>query len=62
VALEQMQGSLMATIVGGDHIASTGSDLDRSVKWYSDLSAMQVVFEGDDDKVRFKVLAHPDSG
>jgi glyoxylase I family protein len=52
----------MATIAGGHHIALTVNDLDHSVKWYSDLLGMQVVFEGDDDTVRFKVLAHPGSG
>jgi glyoxylase I family protein len=62
VALERMTGELMATIEGGHHIALTVSDLDRSVTWYSDLLGMQVVFEGNDDTVRFKVLAHPGSG
>jgi glyoxylase I family protein len=52
----------MATIAGGHHIALTVTDLDHSVKWYSDLLGMQVVFEGDDDTVRFKVLTHPGSG
>ncbi len=52
----------MASIAGGHHIALTVSDLDRSVEWYSDLLGMQVVFEGADDAVRFKVLAHPGSG
>jgi|SRR5215212_637162 len=52
----------MATIAGGHHIALTVNDLDHSVKWYSDLLGMHVVFEGDDDTVRFKVLAHPGSG
>jgi glyoxylase I family protein len=52
----------MASISGGHHIALTVTDLDRSVEWYSDLLGMQVVFEGDDDTVRFKVLAHSDSG
>jgi glyoxylase I family protein len=52
----------MATIAGGHHIALTVSDLDRSVAWYSDLLGMQVVLDGDDETVRFKVLVHPGSG
>jgi glyoxylase I family protein len=52
----------MATIAGGHHIALTVSDLDRSVPWYADLLGMQVVFEGEDETVRFKVLAHAGSG
>lgn len=52
----------MATIAGCHHIALTVSDLDRSVPWYSGLLGMQVVFEGEDQTVRFKVLAHTGSG
>jgi glyoxylase I family protein len=52
----------MASIAGGHHIALTVTDLDRSVEWYSDLLGMHVVFEGADDTVRFKVLAHSGSG
>lgn len=52
----------MPTISGGHHIALTVSDADRSAQWYSDLLGMQVVLQGDDDTVRFRVLAHPDSG
>jgi glyoxylase I family protein len=52
----------MASIAGGHHIALTVTDLDRSVEWYSDLLGMHVAFEGADETVRFKVLAHPDSG
>ncbi len=52
----------MATITGGHHIALTVTDLDRSTAWYCDLLGMGVVFEGEDDTVRFKVLAHSGSG
>jgi catechol 2,3-dioxygenase-like lactoylglutathione lyase family enzyme len=52
----------MATITGGHHIALTVSDADRSADWYADLLGMQVVLKGDDESVRFRVLAHPDSG
>ena len=52
----------MARITGGHHIAFTVSDADASARWYADLLGMQVVIQGDDDTVRFRVLAHPESG
>jgi glyoxylase I family protein len=52
----------MPTITGGHHIALTVRDADRSAQWYADLLGMQVVLKGDDEAVRFRVLAHPDSG
>jgi catechol 2,3-dioxygenase-like lactoylglutathione lyase family enzyme len=52
----------MPTITGGHHIALTVRDADASAKWYGELLGMQVVLEGDDEVVRFRVLAHPDSG
>jgi len=52
----------MPTITGGHHMALTVSDADRSAQWYADLLGMQVVLQGDDDTVRFRVLAHPESG
>ena len=52
----------MATFGGGHHIAFTVTDADRSAAWYADLLGMQIVLQGDDDDVSFRVLAHPDSG
>ncbi|HXY46173.1 MAG TPA: VOC family protein [Acidimicrobiales bacterium] len=52
----------MPTITGGHHVAFTVSDADRSARWYEDLLGMQVVLDGDDETVRFRVLAHPESG
>jgi glyoxylase I family protein len=52
----------MATITGGHHIAFTVRDADASAAWYADLLGMQVVLQGDEDDVRFRVLAHPGSG
>lgn len=52
----------MPTIVGGHHVAFTVRDADRSAEWYGDLLDMKVVMQGDDDSVRFRVLAHPESG
>lgn len=52
----------MATITGGHHVAFTVSDVDRSAQWYCDLLDMNVVFQGEDGTVRFKVLAHAGSG
>ena len=52
----------MAEFSGGHHIALTVRDADASASWYTDLLGMQVVLQGDDDDVRFRVLAHPGSG
>ena len=52
----------MPAIAGAHHVAFTVRDADRSAQWYGDLLGMQVVLKGDDEAVRFRVLAHPDSG
>ena len=52
----------MATITGGHHIAFTVRDADRSAQWYSDLLGMQVALQGEDETVKFRVLAHPGCG
>jgi glyoxylase I family protein len=52
----------MTTIAGAHHVAFTVRDADHSAQWYGDLLGMQVVLQGDDESVRFRVLAHPDSG
>jgi glyoxylase I family protein len=52
----------MSTFVGAHHVALTVRDADRSAQWYGDLLGMTVVMQGDDDTVRFRILAHPDSG
>lgn len=52
----------MPAITGAHHVAFTVRDADRSAQWYGDLRGMQVVLKGDDEAVRFRVLAHPDSG
>ena len=52
----------MASIIGGHHIAFTVRDADRSAAWYADLLGMQVAFQGEDETVKFRVLAHPGSG
>jgi len=49
----------MATITGAHHVALTVTDVERSLRWYQDLLGLQVVMQGDDDTVRFRVLAHP---
>ena len=40
----------------------TVTDADRSAEWYHDLFGMQIVLSGDDDTVKFRVLACPSSG
>lgn len=52
----------MPTIAGGHHVAFTVRDAVRSAEWYGGLLGMQVVLSGEDDDVRFRVLAHPTSG
>jgi glyoxylase I family protein len=52
----------MPTITGGHHIALTVRNADESAAWYCELLGLQVVLEGDDPTVRFRVLADPDSG
>ena len=52
----------MASIVGGHHIALTVRDADRSAAFYGDLLGMQIVMAGEDDTVKFRVLACPRSG
>ena len=38
------------------------TDVERSATWYRDLLGMVDVLGGDDDAVRYRVLAHPESG
>ena len=52
----------MPTITNIHHVAVTVTDVERSAAWYQDLLDMVVVLAGDDDAVRFRVLAHPASG
>jgi glyoxylase I family protein len=52
----------MPTISGAHHVAFTVRDADRSAEWYCNLLGLQKVLEGDDPTVRFRVLAHPQSG
>ena len=52
----------MASITGCHHMALTVSDADRSAEWYSSLLNMPVVLSHDGDDVRFRILAHPESG
>ena len=52
----------MPSITGGHHIAFTVSDADRSARFYENLLGMQVVMQGDEDDVRFRVLMCPSSG
>jgi len=52
----------MPSITGGHHIALTVSDADRSAEWYCSLLNMQVALKGDSEDVKFRVLAHLESG
>src|SRR5262245_17188522 len=52
----------MPSITGAHHVALTVRDADRSAAFYGDLLGMQVVLSGDDETVKFRVLACPSSG
>jgi glyoxylase I family protein len=52
----------MPGITGGHHIALTVSDADQSADWYRALLGMQIVLSGDEESVKFRVLADPQSG
>jgi glyoxylase I family protein len=52
----------MPTIANIHHVAITVTDVERSAAWYADLLDMVVVLAGDEDTVRYRVLAHPPSG
>jgi glyoxylase I family protein len=52
----------MPTFSGAHHVALTVQDVDASAAWYQDLFGMQPLMQADDENVRLRVLAHPDSG
>ncbi len=52
----------MPSITGGHHIALTVTDADRSAEWYSGLLGMSELMAGDDETVKYRVLADPESG
>jgi glyoxylase I family protein len=52
----------MPSITGSHHIALTVSDADRSAEWYTSLLHMKVALSYDGEDVRFRILAHPESG
>jgi glyoxylase I family protein len=52
----------MPTVTGAHHVAFTVRDVDASAAWYQDLFGMQLLLQADDENVRVRVLAHPDSG
>jgi glyoxylase I family protein len=52
----------MATITGAHHIAFTVRNAEASAQWYQDLLGMQVLIAHEDETVKLRVLAHPDSG
>ncbi len=52
----------MPAISGAHHIAMTVTDADRSAEWYGALLGMSVVLSGEDESVKFRVLADPASG
>jgi glyoxylase I family protein len=51
----------MPTVNGAHHVAFTVQDVVASAAWYQDLFGMQLLLQADDENVRVRVLAHPDS-
>jgi glyoxylase I family protein len=49
-------------LTGIHHLALTVTNVERSAAWYSELLGMVTVIGDDTDDVRYRVLAHPDSG
>jgi catechol 2,3-dioxygenase-like lactoylglutathione lyase family enzyme len=49
-------------LTGIHHLALTVTDVERSAAWYRELLGMVQVIGDDTDDVRYRVLAHPDSG
>jgi glyoxylase I family protein len=49
-------------LTGIHHLALTVTNVERSAAWYSKLLGMVTVIGDDTDDVRYRVLAHPDSG
>jgi len=49
-------------ITGIHHLALTVTDVERSAAWYSELLGMMQVIGDDTDDVRYRILAHPESG
>ncbi len=52
----------MPSITGGHHLSLTVTDADRSAEWYGGLLGMSVLMAGDDETVKYRVLADPESG
>jgi glyoxylase I family protein len=52
----------MPSITGCHHISLTVADADRSAEWYSELLGMSEVLSGEDETVKVRVLADPESG
>jgi glyoxylase I family protein len=49
-------------LTGIHHLALTVTNVERSTAWYSELLGMVTVIGDDTEDVRYRVLAHPDSG
>ena len=52
----------MPSIAGGHHIALTMTDADRSAEWCSGPLGLSVLLVGDDETVKYRLLADPESG
>lgn len=51
----------MAEISGLSHLTLTVSDVEKSTQWWTELLGLQMLFEGEDDGIRYTVNMHPGS-
>ena len=49
-------------LTGIHHLALSVTDVEQSTAWYSELFGMVTAIGDDTNDVRYRVLAHPDSG
>jgi glyoxylase I family protein len=51
----------MAEISGLSHLTLTVSDVEKSTQWWTELLGLQMLFEGEEDGIRYTVNMHPGS-
>lgn len=49
----------MPEIAGFSHLTLTVTDVERATKWWGDLLGLQMLFEGEEEGIRYSVNMHP---